>query len=218
MDVIKRREFRNRELAASTFLFVLFSFFGTAADILAHGDEDHGAGKPATVNTGGSSEVRSVRLKGFEVTLKNSALEPDTESSARLFVTRFATNEAVPNAKVILTVEREGDKTEDIIATATDTPGTFLVKIPPIPEGTARLTVRVESEGKTDNASLGEITIAPHIETSATETSWAQTLLYWLLAGLALAFIGATAWWALRRWQLAQRGHEVEIQQEVVSA
>lgn len=218
MEVIGSMNFIMRGLTVAILTSIVLSIFGAMSEILAHGDEDHGDSKPATVRTGGSSEVRTVRIKDFEVTLKNSALEPDTETSARLFVTKFATNEAVQNAKITLTVAREGDKTEDIAATAADTPGMFLVKIPPIPEGTARLIVRVESEGKTDNAGLGEITIAPHIETSAAETSWARTLLYWLLASLALALIGVIGWWALRRWQMTQSGHEVEIQQEVVSA
>lgn len=218
MKAINITNFRLQGLAGVLLMSVALSFFGSAMQVLAHGDEDHGDSKPATVSTGGAAEVRSVRIKDFEITLKNAPLAPDTESSARLFVTKFATNEPVQNAKITLTVEREGDQTEDIAATATDTPGIFVVKLPPMPEGTARLRVRLESAGNIDNTSLGEIKIAPHAATSAAETSWAQTALYWLLAILALALIGAIGWFAVRRWQSAQNEREVEIKQEVVSA
>ncbi len=217
MKAVSITNFRLRGLAAAVLMSVALSFFGSAMHVLAHGDEDHGDSKPATLRTGGAAEVRSVRIKDFEITLKNAPLAPDTESSARLFVTKFATNEPVQNAKITLTVEREGDKTEDIAATATDTPGIFVVKLPPIPEGSARLRVRLESAGNVDNASLGEVKIVPHVETSAAETSWAQTALYWSLAILILALVGAIGWFVVRRWQLAQNGQDIEIQQEVVS-
>lgn len=218
MKAIGITKFRGRSLAAALLMSVALSFFGSAMPALAHEGEDHGEAKPATVSTGGAAEVRSVRIKDFEVTLKNAPLEPDTESSARVFVTRFATNEPVQNANITLTIEREGDKTEDIAATATEKPGIFVVKLPPIPEGTARLRVRLESAGNVDNASLGEVEISPHVENSAAVTSWAQTALYWLLAILALAVIGAIGWFAVRRWQSEQNGRDVEIQQKVVSA
>lgn len=217
MKAISITDFRLRGLAAVVVMSVALSFFGSTTQVLAHGDEDHGEDKPATVSTGGAAEVRSVRIKDFEVTLRNTPLEPDTESSARLFVTKFATNEPVQNAKITLTIERNGDKTEDIAATATETPGIFVVKLPPIPEGSARFRVRLESAGNVDNASLGEVNIAPHIETSAAETSLAQTALYWLLAITTLALIGVIGWFAVRRRQTVKNGQGVEIQPEIIS-
>ena len=217
MKAINITNFRLRGLAAAFLMSVALSLFGSTMQVFAHGGEDHGDAKPAALRTNGAAEVRSVRIKDFEVTLKNAPLAPDTESSARLFVTKFATNEPVPNARITLTIEREGDQTEDIAATATDMPGSFVVKLPPIPEGAARLRVRLESADNVDNASLGEVKIAPQVETSAAETSWAQTALYWLLALLAMALVGAIGWFSVRRWQLTQNAQDDEIQQEVVS-
>lgn len=209
-------DFKFGGIAATLLISVAFSYFGAVISAFAHGGEDHGDSKPATVNIGSGTEVRSVRIEDFEITLKNAPFVPDTELNARLFVTHFATNEPAQNVNIILTIEREGDKTTDIVAIATGTPGIFSVILTPIPEGSANLRVSLEFAGNVDNADLGEVIIASRVETSAAVTSWAQTAIYGLSALLTMALIAVIGWFVVRRWQLAQNDRDIEMQQKAV--
>ena len=78
-------------------MMILFVFF--TAPIFAHGGEDHGDAKPAVTSNQKGMVARTARAGEFEILLKHSPLEPDTETAAKLFITRFATNEpfADPN-------------------------------------------------------------------------------------------------------------------------
>ncbi|MGI8467163.1 MAG: hypothetical protein ACR2N3_01800, partial [Pyrinomonadaceae bacterium] len=67
--------------------------------VFAHGgvDDEKPAATPVSNQKG--MVVRTARAGDFEVLLKHSLLEPDTETAAKLFITRFATNEPFADAK-----------------------------------------------------------------------------------------------------------------------
>lgn len=212
----KANSIRSIRAKRKSLIFVSLSIilFGNASQILAHGGEEETA---PTVKTGGTEQVRTVRINDFEVTMKNAAIEPDTAASARIFLTRFATNEPVTNAKVWLTIERQNNQTDDIEAVAADTPGTFLVTLPPIPQGTVRFRVRVEAAGATANASLGDINIA-HDEAAAASdgvvvSSWGGAALIAFVFALVLMLLGGLVYFV---WRFAGEGEPAR--EETVSA
>ncbi|MDQ3256678.1 MAG: hypothetical protein M3R15_22775, partial [Acidobacteriota bacterium] len=63
------------------------------ATSLAHEGEDHGESKAPVIAAGAGMVTRTARAGDWEITLKHSPLEPDKEIPARVFVTRFETNE-----------------------------------------------------------------------------------------------------------------------------
>ena len=93
-DTKRRTIFFTFNLMAMLILSVFFT-----APIFAHGGEDHGDAKPAVTSNQKGMVARTARAGEFEILLKHSPLEPDTETAAKLFITRFATNEpfADPN-------------------------------------------------------------------------------------------------------------------------
>jgi hypothetical protein len=209
---------RGHLVVAALMVTTALSLFGGTIFVSAHGGEDHGDGNTATVTTGGAAEVRSVRIGDFEITLKNAPLEPDTESSAKIFVTRYATNEPVAGASIVLSLERAGDRVEEVAATASETPGTYTAKLPPAPEGSVRLRVRLDAQGKVDTADLGEAAVAPRADAAA-EAGSPSSPIYGSLAILLLAVLGLSGWYAARRWSSAPRGpRDMEIQSGALSA
>lgn len=204
---------RAKRKSLTVILLSVF-LFGNAPQIFAHGGGEETA---PPVKTGGTEEVRTVRINDFEVTLKNAAIEPDTAGSARIFLTRFATNEPVTNAKVWLTIERQNNQADDIEAAAADAPGTFSVTLPPIPQGTARFRVRVEAAGATANASLGDINIA-HDEAAASSdgaavSSWGGAALIAFVFALVLMLLGGLVYFV---WRFAGEGEPAR--EDTVSA
>ena len=82
-----------KRLALAVAFFLIFALSGNALQIFAHGGEDHGDQKPKTETTGQGTVSRVVRLGDLEVMLKHPVFAPDTATAARLFVTKFETNQ-----------------------------------------------------------------------------------------------------------------------------
>ena len=84
---------RHNFLFAINFLATLFLSAVLTAPVSAHGGEDHGDTKPAVTSNQKRIITRTARTGDFEILLKHSPIEPDTETAAKLFITNFATNE-----------------------------------------------------------------------------------------------------------------------------
>ena len=159
---------------------------GGASAARAHGGENHGDEKPAATQTHANVTVRVARAGDYEITLKHAALEPDKATAARVFVTRFATNEPGTEAQVVLLIS--GANSLEIKATATVTPGAFEAKLPPLPAGEITLSAKISVAGTSSTASFGRVTVAPPAAVPPENaTLWARTA---LLAAGALAVLG----------------------------
>lgn len=201
-------------IAVSILAGLIMFLSAGSTGIFAHGGEEEAA---PTVKTRGTEEVRTVRIDDFEVMLKNPPVEPDTAGTAKIFLTRFATNEPVTNAKVWLTIEGANNQSQDIEGGPTGSPGTFTVKLPPMPQGSARFSIRVEAAGTTDNGSFGNITIARDEADASGGTSatwgWGRIALMTFIFALVLALFGGLLYFV---WRFA--GESEPSREETVSA
>lgn len=182
-------------------LSIALSLFGSAAQVLAHGGEDHGEEKSKTATTTAGTVTRSTRLGDFEITLKHSTLEPDAAAAGRLFVTRFATNEPVADANPTVEIESANGMVTQIPIEKTDAAGSYTVKIPALPEGAYSIrTKSAAAGGKTDTATFSGVEVRHH-ETTAADAgsgSWTQTALMVMLFLIVLALFGGLAYFAVR--------------------
>lgn len=170
----------------------------TAIQVWAHGGEDHGEQKVAVASANGATLTRVARAGDYEITLKQPNLEPDHETTARLFVTRYETNEAIAKANVALLIQAEGAPSAVVKESAT--PGLYEVTLPPLRAGTVSLTARLTVNGATETANFGAVTVAaPPTPAPADKTLWARTAL--LILGV-LALVGTLGWWL---WRLLRR-------------
>lgn len=201
MKSINAGSFKLRNLLMIVALASM-TFFGDAAQIFAHGGEDHGDAKPKTATTTAGTVTRSARLGDFEIMLKHSPLEPDAATAGRLFITKFATNEPVGDANPAVEIEAANGTVTEIVIEKSEAAGSYAVKIPALPEGTYTLRAKTAASGKTNTATFSGVEIA-HQEaaTAAPETggsSWTQTALIVLLLLIALALFGGLAYIARR--------------------
>ena len=156
MKAISIVNFKLRSIATALLLSLAFSLFGGAAQVFAHGGEDHGEAKPATATTNAGTVTRSARLGDFEIMLKHSLLEPDTGAAGRLFITSFATNEPVADANPAIEIESASGAVTEIPIEKTDAAGSYTVKIPALPEGAYTIRAKATAGGKanTDRKSV----------------------------------------------------------------
>jgi hypothetical protein len=207
MKAINTANFKLRSLA--TALLLSLSFFGNAAQVLAHGGEDHGETKPATATTTAGTVTRSARLGDFEITLKHSTLEPDAASAGRLFITRFTTNEPVGDANPAVEIESANGAVTEIPIEKTKAAGSYTVKIPALPEGAYTIRAKAAAGGKTNTATFSGVDIAHHeAAVEASSSSWTQTALMAMLFLIALVLFGGLAYFALRVFKDKPLGKE----------
>ncbi|MBA3438646.1 MAG: hypothetical protein H0T92_02090 [Pyrinomonadaceae bacterium] len=169
------------------------ALFFSITPVYAHGGEDHGDEKAPVVSAGAGMVTRVARIGDYEVTVKHPSLAPDKELAARLFVTRFATNEPIGNAQVVITLIGEEGAPVEAAAYAGSTPGIYEVKLPPLPGGKYKLAARVRIGGETETAQYGAVEVAASPPAAVdSESGWARTALIVLgsLAGLGLAVTG----------------------------
>lgn len=112
-------------------LVVLGGLLMNGATVFAHGGEDHGDKKPATVSQGTNMIVHVARAGDYEVVIKHAPVEPAKEMVARVFVTRFANNEPVTSIKPIVTLTSDNGTPLEVAGVASTTPGMYEVKLPP---------------------------------------------------------------------------------------
>ena len=201
MKDINTFNIKLRSLAATLLLSFAMALFGGAAQVLAHGGEDHGEAKPATATTTAGTVTRSVQLGDFEIMLKHSPLEPDAATTGRLFITKFATNEPVGDANPAVEIESASGAVTEIPIEKTDAAGSYTIKILALPEGTYAIRTKAATgSGKTDTATFSGVEVA-HQEAAAADagsSSWWQTALMAMLFLVALALFGGLAYFAVR--------------------
>ena len=190
---------KMRSFAATLLLSLTLSLFGNVFQVLAHGGEDHGEAKPKTETTEKGTVLHTTRVGDLEVMLKHERLTPDAANAARLFVTRFETNEASSDVAPAIEIEAANGTVTQATVEKTGTAGGFTVKIPPVAEGIYLIRAKLTHGGETDTATFSGVDIA-HQQAAATETnsSWAQTALMVALFLIALALFGGLAYFAVR--------------------
>lgn len=192
----------------TTLILSVFS----AAPIFAHGGEDHGDTKPAVVSNQKGTVARTARAGEFEILLKHSPLEPDTEAAAKLFVTNFATNEPLADAKPTVEITAKDGRTFEASEVKADAPGSFSFKLPPLPEGTYTVSARLSAAGKTDTATFSGVSVE-HSEVASLNNSGSglRTILMILTAAVVLALIGGLMFYAFRFARSEQAGGEEAV-------
>lgn len=220
MKTIKIIRFEQKNLKLFLFVMVLSAFFVSVSQIFAHGGEDHSEEPKQTVSAGTKTVTQVVRAGHFEITLKHASLEPDTKTAAQIFITDYETNAPIDNAKINLIVEGDGIQKQEVAATATEMPGSLLLEIPPLPQGSVKFKVQVEAGGNSETASFGAIAVEHYesLTTSATQSSWVWTIFFWLGLILILALIGVGVWFGVRRYKAIENEESAEIESEIVSA
>ncbi len=173
---------------------------GAAAS--AHEGEDHSQDKAPIVSATADMIVRVTRLGESEVMIKHRPVEPDRETTARLFLTRFASNEPIEGARVV--VHLSGGATgasqhEATASTSATTPGLYELKFPPLPEGDYRLTAIIELGGVEQKVDYGALQVAPRPALAVDDgvSAWSPTLLILLGAGAGIGFIGVVIYRAM---------------------
>lgn len=152
--------------------------------VFAHGDEDHGDKKPPAVSAGTNMIVRVARIGDLEVVIKDPPIEPDKEISARVFVTHFATNEPVVDAKIVIVLQ--GITPVEVAAVSSTTPGMYDVKLPAVPQGQYKLVARVEHDGENKILEYGSVDVVPlPVVSNGIVGSWARTALL-VIGGLTV--------------------------------
>jgi hypothetical protein len=193
MKAVNIINFKLRSLATALLLSFALALFGNATQVLAHGGEDHGDEKPKTATTTAGTISRTARLGDFEIMLKHSPLEPDAAATGRLFITRFATNEPVGDANPAIEIESATGLVTEIPVEKTDAIGSYVVRIPALPEGTYTFS-GVEIAHQEAAAEMG--------------SSWTQTALMVILFLVAIALFGGLAYSALRVFKDKPLGEE----------
>ena len=184
----------------------LLAFLMLASPTLtfAHGDEDHGDKKKA-VAAGPGMIARTARVGDYEVMVKHPVLEPLHEHSARVFVTRYATNEPVKDLLISLIIAAKGKEPVKVAAKASARPGEYEVSLPPLDAGSYNFSAVIAAGGVNGTANYGAVAIETP-KTPVENDGSAGAKNSWLLAltlGL-LTLLSATGFLAWRRGVVLQ--------------
>jgi len=202
----------QREKITTVILLLSIVIFGGTAQTFAHGGEDHGEAKPKTETTDKGTVLHTTRVDDLEVMLKHERLIPDAGNAARLFVTRFQTNEASADVAPAIEIEAANGAVTEATVEKTATAGSFTVKLPPLTEGTYLIRAKLTHGGETDTATFSGVEIAPQAAAAEIGSSWTQAALMILLFLVALALFGGLAYFARRVF------NNKPIREETVSA
>ncbi len=214
-------QFRQNNFRAILVVMVVLILSADTFQVFAHGGEDHSEEPKQNVSADATMMTQVVRAGHIEVTFKHARLEPDTKTTARIFVTDYETNAAIENAKITLIVEGEGFQKQEVAAKATETPGILSLELPPIPMGSVKLDVQIEAGGKSEKASFGSIAVEQRKEmtTSAAQRNWLWTTLFGLGLALILTLIGVGIWLGIKRYKaIENKEAAAEVKSEIVSA
>ena len=187
---------RTKRLSAALLAFLMLAF---QPAIFAHGDEDHGGKKPA-VAAGPGMIARTARAGDYEVMMKHPVLEPLHEHAARVFVTRYATNEAVKGATVNLVIAVKGKAPIKVAAKASANSGEYELILPPLDAGAYNFTAEVGVAGARGTANYGAVAIEPPQPTE-TDSGWAGLMnaVLWQSGVLFMALISVMSYRAWHR-------------------
>lgn len=213
MKAISINNFELRSFAAALLLALMLGLSGTAVPVFAHGGEDHGDEKPKTATTVKGTVSRTSRLGDFEITLKHPVFEPDSATAARLFVTEFATNEAVSDVVPTMEIESSSGSVTQVAVEKTDIAGTYVLEVPALGEGSYTIRTNLKSDKGSNTATFSGVEVAhPSAETAAVGTGWLGTALLFLVGAIVLGLFAGLFYFA---WRMAG---EKQVREETVSA
>ncbi|HVF27081.1 MAG TPA: hypothetical protein VM943_02495 [Pyrinomonadaceae bacterium] len=192
-----KEKFYFRRLAAILIIVAALTAVLPATS-LAHEGEDHGESKAPAIAAGTGMVTRTARAGDWEIVVKHPTPEPDKETPARVFVTRFETNEPIANAQVSVVLTGAAAPVE-AVATAGSTPGVYEVRLLPLPQGEYRLAAQVGANGRSQTAQYGAMQVAsvPPAQVGSS-SGWARTALIALALLAALGLGGVVAYRFLR--------------------
>jgi cobalt-zinc-cadmium efflux system membrane fusion protein len=204
-----------RKTTSAIGLLLIVLLAGNALQIFAHGGEDHGDAKPKTQTTDKGTVSHSSRLGDLEVMLKHPVFAPDTATEARLFVTKFETNEAFKDVAPAVEIESATGAVTQAVIEKSETAGVFSVKFPALPEGTYTVRTKLTHDGETDTATFSgvEVKNQPLAEAENGGMSWLRTVLIGFVFLIVLGLFGALSYFVLRFSSTGER-----INKETVSA
>lgn len=204
-----------RKTTSAIGLLLIVLLAGNALEIFAHGGEDHGDAKPKTQTTDKGTVSHSSRLGDLEVMLKHPVFAPDTATEARLFVTKFETNEAFKDVAPAVEIESATGAVTQAVIEKSETAGVFSVKFPALPEGTYTVRTKLTHDGETDTATFSgvEVKNQPLAEAENGGMSWLRTVLIGFVFLIVLGLFGALSYFVLRFSSTGER-----INKETVSA
>nr|HMS43923.1 hypothetical protein [Pyrinomonadaceae bacterium] len=157
----------------------------------------------------------SSRVGDLEVMLKHPLFKPDTATDARLFVTKFETNEAFKDVSPAVEIESANGSVTQGTIEKSETAGIFGVKFPALPEGIYTIRTKLTHGGETDTATFSgvEVKNQPIAADENGGMSWLRTILIGFVFAIVLGLFGALTFFILRS------GAEVQPQRgETVSA
>lgn len=191
---------RDRLLRRIWVGFVVLSMLtldGSVSQVSAHGGEDHGD-KKVVATTENGVVSRSARVGDFELLLKHPALVPDTQTSARLFMTHFATNEAASSAEITAEIEGTNGAVAKIPVEKTDAGGSYVLAIPALSDGDYTFRATLTINGKAETATLSGISVAHEESAAVGGSTWSQTILMALLLLIGALLFGGLVYLAIR--------------------
>lgn len=203
---------KQRKQAAIIFTMILF-VAGNLPQVFAHDGEDHGEAKPKTTESTKGTVSHTTRIGDLEVMLKHPTLMPDTATDARLFITKFETNEALAGVNPAIEIEAANGTITPATIAETDNAGSFNVKLPALEGGTYTIRAKIIYAGETDTATFSGIKVEfPPTESAENAASWIRTVLLFLVGAFVLGLFGILFYFV---WRMAD---EKQIGEETVSA
>ena len=178
----------------------MFAVLGNVQQVFPHGGEDHGDTKPKTATLDKGTVSHSSRLGDLEAMLKHPVFLPDTATSARLFVTKFETNEGFAEVTPAIEIESSSNSVSVAKIEKTETAGIFNVSFPALPNGTYTIRTKLTHGGETDTATFSGVEVKPQT-TAADENggmSWARTILIGFIFFIVLGLFGGLIYFVLR--------------------
>lgn len=180
--------------------FLIFAILGNLPQVFAHGGEDHGDAKPKTQTTDKGTVLHSSRLGDLEVMLKHPLFKPDTAMAARLFVTKFETNEAFKDVAPAVEIESANGSVTQGVIEKSETAGVFSVKFPALPEGNYTIRTKLTHDGETDTATFSGVEVKNQLLTEVENggISWLRTFSIGFVFLIVLGLFGALSYFVLR--------------------
>jgi len=203
---------RVRKAAAGWLVVYSLLILGSNLQVFAHGGEDHGDSQPKTAVSDKGTVSHTSRIGELELMIKHPAIEPDTAILARLFITKYSTNEAADKVTAVIEIESSSGAITQVAVEKVDAAGSYNLKIPALPEGSYTMRAKITYGGETDTATFSGVTVAHPAEEAATGMTWLRSLLMVLVATVVLALFAGLAYFV---WHFADEG---EIRNETVSA
>ena len=202
-----------KKSVAAALLVNSLLFFGGPFHAFGHGGEDHGDSQPKTAPSEKGTISRTSRIGELEVMVKHPFLEPDTATLAKLFLTKYATNEpSTDKATAAIEIESSNGNVTQVTVEKGDTAGSYNLKIPALPEGSYTMRAKITYAGETDTVTFSGLKVEHPAAETVTGMSWLRTILIFLTGSFVFALFAGLMYFV---WRSADEG---EIRNEAVSA